>query len=199
MPKRTRDHHAWLLTQLIDPKIAADYLNEARRDSQQIFLKALRNVAEARRMAVVAAEAGVNRESLYRTLSEDGNPRLETYDSVLSALGLDYDIKPKQETTSFQSGPESAATESGETASVRINFDTGNTIKSAGLSFSNNIRVTVAHSIPEPTTPPLFPEWIFEPPPVVGGATSAHTPRMPRFLKIVLTSSVGLAGKRPTN
>jgi probable addiction module antidote protein len=95
MPKRTRDHHEWLLEQLLETAFAADYLNVARQESQSSFLKALRNVAEARRMAVVAHEAGVNRESLYRALSEEGNPRLDTYDSVLDALGLAYEFKPK--------------------------------------------------------------------------------------------------------
>lgn len=96
MPKRTRAYREFLLEELADPVFAAEYLNEARQESRPIFLKALRNVAEARRMAVVAAEAGVNRESLYRALSEEGNPRLGTFDSVLDALGFDYEIKPKE-------------------------------------------------------------------------------------------------------
>jgi probable addiction module antidote protein len=95
MPKRTRDHHARLIEQLADVDFAAEYLNEAHRTSRSIFLKALRNVAEARRIAVVARQAGVNRETLYRTLSADGNPSLETYEAVLQALGLEYEFKPK--------------------------------------------------------------------------------------------------------
>ena len=95
MPKRTRDHHDWLMDQLGDVHFAAEYLNEAHRTSRSIFLKALRNVAEARRMAVVAKHAGVNRETLYRTLSADGNPSLETYEAVLRALGLECEFKPK--------------------------------------------------------------------------------------------------------
>jgi probable addiction module antidote protein len=95
MPKRTRDHHAWLMDQLADVHFAAEYLNEAHRTSRSIFLKALRNVAEARRMAVVAKQARVNRETLYRTLSAGGNPSLETYEAILRALGLEYEFKPK--------------------------------------------------------------------------------------------------------
>jgi probable addiction module antidote protein len=96
VPKRVREHHEWLLEQLLDPATAADYLNEARKESRASFLKALRNVAESRRMTVVAQDAGRNRESLYRALSEEGNPRLDTYDAVLDALGLDYAFKPKE-------------------------------------------------------------------------------------------------------
>jgi probable addiction module antidote protein len=57
------------------------------------FLKALRNVAEAGRMTRVAKEAGVRRESLYRTLSGHGNPRLDTLNSVLNVLGLQIAIE----------------------------------------------------------------------------------------------------------
>ena len=88
MPKRTKDYHAWLLAKLVDPDTAAAYLNEAINDSPEIFLKALRNVAQARRVANVAKKAGVRRESLYRTLSKNGNPRLGTLNSVLQAVGL---------------------------------------------------------------------------------------------------------------
>jgi probable addiction module antidote protein len=105
VPKRTSDYHEFLLEQLTDPVFAANYLNEAHQDSRKMFLKALRNVAESRRMAVVALEVGVNRESLYKSLSEDGNPSLSTYDSVLSALGLDYFIKPKQQFVPSTSEP----------------------------------------------------------------------------------------------
>lgn len=144
MPKRTRDYHEFLLEQLTDPVFAADYLNEARQDSQKMFLKALRNVAESRRMAVVAAEAGVNRESLYKSLSEDGNPRLTTYDSILSALGLDYDFKPKQGTVFGSSEPSPETKGPEEASSVRINLETGKTLQSSGLSLSNSIVVTSA-------------------------------------------------------
>jgi probable addiction module antidote protein len=136
MPKRTRDYHEFLLEQLADPVFAADYLNEARQDSQKMFLKALRNVAESRRMAVVAAEAGVNRESLYRTLSEEGNPRLETFDSVLNALGLDYVFMPKAEATgSAIPTPLSAQVESNPNTS--LNYNTGNIVETASTWTGN--------------------------------------------------------------
>jgi probable addiction module antidote protein len=88
MPKRTRDYHPWLLGKLVNPQTAADYLNEAMNDSPEMFLKALRNIAQARQMATVARQAGVQRESLYRTLSKRGNPRLDTLNAVLRVLGL---------------------------------------------------------------------------------------------------------------
>ena len=45
-------------------------------------------MAQARQVAKVAQDAGIQRESLYRALSEDGNPTLETLTAVLEALGL---------------------------------------------------------------------------------------------------------------
>jgi probable addiction module antidote protein len=95
MPKRTRDYHSWQIKQLTDPQTAAGYLNAALNDSNEMFLKALRNVAEAGTIAKVAKKAGVRRESLYRTLSDRGNPRFDTLNSVLSVLGLRMGIQPR--------------------------------------------------------------------------------------------------------
>ncbi|MBU6318569.1 MAG: hypothetical protein KGS00_02865 [Alphaproteobacteria bacterium] len=39
-------------------------------------------------MAKIAGESGLSRETLYRTLSDDGNPRLATLLGVLRAMGL---------------------------------------------------------------------------------------------------------------
>src|SRR5579859_2610844 len=88
--QRNLDYKADLLADLRnDPGYAAKYLSAAIADSQEAFLIALRDVAEAQKgIPKVAAEAGVNRENLYRTLSEGGNPRLTTLIPVLSTLGL---------------------------------------------------------------------------------------------------------------
>jgi probable addiction module antidote protein len=96
MPKRTKSYHAWLLKRLSDPIESERYLKVAMADTPEIFLKALRNVAEANKMAKVAEEAGVNRESLYKALSEDGNPRLSTLESVLKALGMSLTVQLKR-------------------------------------------------------------------------------------------------------
>jgi probable addiction module antidote protein len=49
---------------------------------------ALGVVARARGMAEVAREAGVTRASLYKALSENGDPQLTTLLGVMKALGL---------------------------------------------------------------------------------------------------------------
>ncbi len=140
MPKRTKDYHSWLLKRLAEPREAERYLKVAMADSPEIFLKALRNVAEANKMAKVAEEAGVNRESLYKTLSAEGNPRFSTLDSVLAALGMELTVKLKQAVPN-RSEPPPETQKTGETTAVRINLETGNTLQSAGLSLSNYIFV----------------------------------------------------------
>ena len=50
--------------------------------------RALGDVARAKGMSQVAKEAGLSRESLYRALSEDGNPSFATVLRVARALGV---------------------------------------------------------------------------------------------------------------
>ena len=50
--------------------------------------RALGDIARAKGMSHVAREAGLSRESLYKALSEDGNPSLATVLKVARALGL---------------------------------------------------------------------------------------------------------------
>lgn len=89
--KREENYKADLLEELRnDAEYAAEYLTAARKDSREAFLVALRDVAEARKgMMRVAKEAKVNRENLYRALSREGNPRIETVDSVLEVIGIE--------------------------------------------------------------------------------------------------------------
>lgn len=76
---------------------AADYLSAAYADSPEAFLVALRDVTESQKgMANVAKQARLNRENLYRTLSERGNPTLNTVGSVLEALGITVKFEPKE-------------------------------------------------------------------------------------------------------
>ena len=56
---------------------------------------ALRTVAEAvGGMAALADKTGLSRETLYRTLSERGNPRLDTLAAILAAFGLRLTVQP---------------------------------------------------------------------------------------------------------
>jgi len=75
---------------LQDPKSAAIYLEECLKDGDMnFFTEALKHVAEAQGgVARLSKKTRLNRETLYRTLSKEGNPRLDTLTKVLGALGL---------------------------------------------------------------------------------------------------------------
>ncbi len=93
---RNRKYQDFLLEELKDHDEAVAYLNAALEeslkgdeDSQHLFLLALRNMAEAQGgIGNLAKKAHVGRESLYKTLSEKGNPKWHTLVSLVAALGL---------------------------------------------------------------------------------------------------------------
>ncbi len=88
-PYRTADY-------LRTPEEAAEYLNAAIEDGDPtVLLRALRNVADsAGGMSHLARRTGLSRESLYKSLSEDGNPRLSSLEAILRALGLRLSVQP---------------------------------------------------------------------------------------------------------
>lgn len=89
MTKASRPYRDELLADLQDPKEAAEYLTAALEDgSPDIFLLALRDVAAAHGIKRLADAAQLNRESMYRMLSEQGNPQLSSLTSILHQLGL---------------------------------------------------------------------------------------------------------------
>lgn len=96
MPKRTLDFKDELLKDLADPREAASYVNAALEDSEEMFLVALRDVAEARQMSKVANEAGLSRESIYRMLCETGNPTHASLQGILKALGLKLTVQARR-------------------------------------------------------------------------------------------------------
>jgi probable addiction module antidote protein len=80
---------------LDNQEVIAAYLTEALETEDVEFIaQAIGNVARARGMTGIAREAGLQRESLYRALSADGNPELATVMKVLHALGVRLAAKP---------------------------------------------------------------------------------------------------------
>ena len=77
--------------QLRTPEEMAAYLDawlvEAPDDAAGIA-RALGDIARAKGMSQVARDAGLSRESLYKALSENGNPSFDTVLKVAKALGL---------------------------------------------------------------------------------------------------------------
>ena len=65
-----------------------EYLNNAYMDDDpRLFLVALGYLAKKQGMSKVAKKAGLNRESLYKALAGEGNPRFSTVSRVIKALG----------------------------------------------------------------------------------------------------------------
>lgn len=77
--------------QLRSPEEMAAYLDawfeEAPEDAAGIA-RALGDIARARGMTQVARDAGLSRESLYKALSENGNPSFATILKVARAVGV---------------------------------------------------------------------------------------------------------------
>ena len=86
---RSASYDDLLMEMLKDEERALAYLNAALEEQDpRVFLIALRNVTQAQGgVATLAARSGLNRESLYRALSEKGNPSVQTLAAVLGALG----------------------------------------------------------------------------------------------------------------
>lgn len=74
----------------------AAYLEEMLADGDARAVPvALRTVADAvGGMAALAEKTGLSRETLYRTLSSKGNPRLDTLGAILQAFGLRLSVLP---------------------------------------------------------------------------------------------------------
>ena len=89
-PKRGKRYETFLADRIREPVEAAAYLNAALEDPDyRVFLLAVRDVVNAHGgMARVASKTGLNRENLYRMLSENGNPRINSLETVLAGLGL---------------------------------------------------------------------------------------------------------------
>ena len=94
----TRDtsYTAWLAESLKDPQEAAAYIEAAiELDDAAALLLALHHVAKAHGMAEVARRADVGEKSLFRALSENGNPTIATLHKVLHAVGLRLSVTPE--------------------------------------------------------------------------------------------------------
>lgn len=80
---------------LRSPEEMAAYLDtwfDEFPDDVSGIARAVGAIARAKGMTEVAKDAGLSRESLYRALSQDGNPSLSTILKVLAAMGLKLSV-----------------------------------------------------------------------------------------------------------
>jgi probable addiction module antidote protein len=89
--KKTKTVPYDVAEQLRTPEEMAAYLDawlvEAPDDASGIA-RALGDIARAKGMSEVARDSGLSRESLYKALSETGNPSFATVLKVARALGV---------------------------------------------------------------------------------------------------------------
>ena len=79
--------------QLRTPEEMAAYLDawlEEAPDDAAGITRALGDIARSKGMSQVARDAGLSRESLYKALSETGNPSFATVLKVARALGVRF-------------------------------------------------------------------------------------------------------------
>ena len=95
---KKKNYDDFLKNELQDPEVAAEYLSASLEDgSVEEFLVALRNVAEAHGgIGVLSNITHLNRQSMYKTLSEGGNPRLTNLMTILEAIGINLKFESRE-------------------------------------------------------------------------------------------------------
>lgn len=75
-------------------EVVVEYLSAAIQEANpQVFLQAVADVAKARGISLVAQDAGLGRESLYKALSPGSKVRFDTVRRVLDSLGVRLTVK----------------------------------------------------------------------------------------------------------
>ncbi len=96
---KSKNYDDFLKQELTDASLAAEYLSTAIQDgSIDEFLIALRNVAEAHGgIGALSDITNLNRQSMYKMLSENGNPTLLSLVTVLKAMGISLNFSSDEE------------------------------------------------------------------------------------------------------
>lgn len=101
--RKLRNFKDKLIEDLQDVEYAQTYLTVALEEYEKdkdvsSFLTALRDVAEARGgITKLAEKTHLNRQSLYKSLSAKGDPKLNTVETVLHGLGYRLCVVPLSE------------------------------------------------------------------------------------------------------
>ncbi len=97
--RQFRKYEDSLKERLTDPEYARIFLDVALEEYEKdgdtkAFLLALRDVVAAQGgIAKIAEQTKLNRQNLYKALSEEGNPRLRTLGAVLHGLGFRLSVE----------------------------------------------------------------------------------------------------------
>lgn len=79
---------------LDNEEMIIEYLKAAIEENDtQFFMEALGHVAKARGMTDIAKKTGLGRESLYKAVSGNIKPKLDTVNKILNAVGLSLSVE----------------------------------------------------------------------------------------------------------
>lgn len=87
----------YLMEKLRDPELACHFISEAIKENDQDYLKmALRDIVRAYGVGCISTQTGISRQTIYKMLSENGNPTHKNLVVILDALGLELTVRPKK-------------------------------------------------------------------------------------------------------
>jgi probable addiction module antidote protein len=95
---KSTSYQDYLIESLKNPEEAAGYLNVALSSGDvSVFLLALQNVVQAHGgITMLASKIHKSRTSLYKSLSETGNPYLKSANEILSAMDMHLAVMPNK-------------------------------------------------------------------------------------------------------
>lgn len=77
------------------PELQAEYIKAALEDGDPgVIAIVIGDLARAKGATQFAKDAGLSRETIYKTLKEGGNPTMDTLAKALKALGFRLTIEP---------------------------------------------------------------------------------------------------------
>ena len=89
----TIDYKSILYKRLQDREFAAGYLTDVlTQETPEAFLIALKDVIDDRgeNISELAEQAKITRQTLYKALSEDGNPKFSTITNILKSFSVQF-------------------------------------------------------------------------------------------------------------
>lgn len=78
---------------LLEKELVSEF-NNTPNMPVEVLLGSLRRISELYGMAKLARQTKLNRESLYRALSKNGNPTVRTLDKVAACMGYKITLTP---------------------------------------------------------------------------------------------------------
>lgn len=90
------DYETHILEELQDPEFLEGYLNEVLKEGDlPTLLVALKYIAKAKcgSIAALSEKSGYSRQTLYNTLSKNGNPTIKNLNMLLKTVGFRLQVE----------------------------------------------------------------------------------------------------------